>query len=139
MEDPDDTLAEAFWSVARMLRHRSSETTAPMGVTPAQARALMVLRRHGQMRLNELSHHLRIVPRSATEVVDALEAAGLVSRSPDLLDRRAVLVALTEPGAELTGRLRSARAAEGEAFFGRLGEQDRETLGRILRDLREAT
>lgn len=137
MDHPeDDTLAEALWGVARMLRYRSSETTSPLGVTPAQARALMVLRRHGQMRLSELSHHLRIVPRSATEVIDALEAAGLAERSSDPLDRRAVLVALTPAGAELTGRLRKARAAEAETFFGRLSPEDRETLARILGELR---
>lgn len=137
MEHPeDDTLAEALWGVARMLRYRSSETMSPLGVTPAQARALMVLRRHGQMRLSELSSHLRIVPRSATEVIDALETGGLVQRSPDLLDRRAVLVALTPAGEELTGRLRKARAAEAETFFGRLSADDRETLARILRELR---
>jgi DNA-binding MarR family transcriptional regulator len=41
------------------------------------------------MRLSELSEHLHIAPRSATEVVDALESRGLVRRRPDPDDRRA--------------------------------------------------
>ena len=81
-DEDDETLAEAFWSVARRLRHLTHDTVTPLGVTPGQARALGVLRRHGEMRLSDLAYHLRIVPRSATEVIDALEELGLVGRSP---------------------------------------------------------
>ena len=35
------------------------------------------------MRPSVLAERLRIAPRSATEVVDALEARGLVERGPD--------------------------------------------------------
>jgi DNA-binding MarR family transcriptional regulator len=137
MEGADDeTLGEAFWAVARRMRHLSHETTAPLGITPGQARALSVLRRHGELRLSGLSHHLRIAPRSATEVIDALEAADLVRRSPDPDDRRAVLVTLTEAGEKLSESLSSARGAEAEAFFGRLSAGDRVELARILRELR---
>jgi DNA-binding MarR family transcriptional regulator len=135
--DPDEeTLAEAFWSVARRLRHLTHDTVTPLGVTPGQARALGMLRRHGGMRLSELSNHLRIAPRSATEVIDALQDRGLVARSVDPADRRAVVVDLTGPGAELATGIRAARAAEAEAFFGRLSTADRESLARILRELR---
>jgi DNA-binding MarR family transcriptional regulator len=137
LEQDDETLAESFSSVARRIRHVTHDTLAPFGITPGQARALGVLKRHGGMRLNELSEHLRIVPRSTTEVIDALEEHGLVERTPDLLDRRATLVALTDEGARIGDAVRSARSAEAEAFFGRLSDADRATLARILRSLRE--
>jgi DNA-binding MarR family transcriptional regulator len=133
----DDTLAEAFWSVARRLRHMTHDTVAPLGVTPGQARAIGVLRRHGGMRLSDLSDHLRIAPRSATEVVDALEHLGLADRTPDPLDRRATLVSLTTEGQSLGQAIRLARALEGESFFGRLSEADRAALTRILATLRQ--
>ena len=88
----DETLSEAFWSVARQLRHTSQETLAPWDITPAQLRALRVLMRRGVMRLSELSDHLHIAARSATEVVDALEARGLAQRRSDPDDRRGTLV-----------------------------------------------
>ena len=44
------------------------------------------------MRPSALAEHLHIAARSATEVVDALEARGLVAREPDPDDRRATLV-----------------------------------------------
>jgi len=135
LEPPgDETLAEAFWAVARRLRDMSQETLAPWDITPAQMRALRVLRRHGVMRLSELSDRLRIAPRSATEVVDALESRGLVQRRPDPGDRRATLVEVTGDGA---GVLDAVRGTEAERVFGRLSPADRSHLARILRKLRD--
>lgn len=133
----DETLSEAFWSVARRLREISQETLAPWDITPAYLRALRVLSRHGVMRLSELSDHLRIAPRSATEVVDALEARGLVQRRPDPGDRRAILVELTGPGTSVLDAIRAARGTETMRVFGRLSETDRAHLARILRQLRD--
>jgi DNA-binding MarR family transcriptional regulator len=86
------------------------------------------------MRLSELSDRLRIAPRSATEVVDALEARGLVQRRPDPGDRRATLVEVTGDGG---GVLDAVRGTEAERVFGRLSRADRSHLARILRKLRE--
>jgi DNA-binding MarR family transcriptional regulator len=135
-EEDDETLAEAFWSVARRLRHTTHATVTPLGITPGQARALGVLRRHGRIRLSDLADHLRIAPRSTTEVIDALEEHGLAQRSPDPADRRATLVTLTAEGEDLAAAVRAARRAEAEAFFGRLSDADRDDLARILRVLR---
>ena len=107
----DDALAEAFWAVARQLRERSQETLAPWDITPAHLRALRTLRRHGTMRLSELSDHLHIAPRSTTEVVDALEARDLVRRRADPGDRRATLVEVTEHGADMLTAIRDTRGA----------------------------
>jgi DNA-binding MarR family transcriptional regulator len=135
--DGDETLSEAFWSVARQLRHTSQETLAPWDITPSHLRALRVLMRRGVMRLSELSDHLHIAARSTTEVVDALETRGLVERRPDPDDRRATLVALTEHGASVLDAIRAARGTETERAFGRLSQTDRAHLARILRRLRD--
>ena len=135
--DGDETLSEAFWSVARQLRHTSQETLAPWDITPSHLRALRVLMRRGVMRLSELSDHLNIAARSTTEVVDALETRGLVERRPDPDDRRATLVVLTEHGTSVLDAIRTARGTEAERAFGRLSQTDRAHLARILRKLRD--
>ena len=89
------------------------------------------------MRLSELSDHLHIAPRSTTEVVDALEARGLVRRQPDPGDRRATLVELTEHGASVLEAIRASRGTEAERVFGQLSPADRAELARILRKLRD--
>jgi DNA-binding MarR family transcriptional regulator len=133
----EESLTEAFWSVARQLRETSQETLAPWDITPAQFRALRVLRRHGEMRLSELSEHLHIAARSTTEVVDALESRNLVGRRPDPDDRRATLVEVTEHGVSVLDAIRPARGTEAERAFGRLSQADRADLARILRKLRD--
>jgi DNA-binding MarR family transcriptional regulator len=135
-EAGDETLADAFRAVSRQLRQQTQRALAPWNVTPSQARALGMLHRHGPLRLGTLSEHLRIAPRSTTEVVDALQEAGLVARSPDPADRRATLVALTERGADAAAGIRAARAAEAEEFFARLDDADRAGLTRLLQLLR---
>ena len=133
----DETLPDAFWSVARQLREASREALAPWDITPSQLRALRVLKHHGTMRLSKLSEHLHIAPRSTTEVIDALESRGLARRKPDPGDRRATLVELTEDGASVLDAIQAARGAEAERVFGRLSETDRTHLARILRKLRD--
>ena len=130
----DERLSDAFWSVARQLRETSSKTLAPWDITPAQLRALRVLTRRGTMRLTALSDHLHIAPRSATEVVDALESRDLVHRRPDPDDRRATLIELTGHGSSV---LDAIRGTESERVFGRLSPADRVHLARILRELRD--
>jgi DNA-binding MarR family transcriptional regulator len=132
-----ETLSEAFWSVARQLRETSQETLAPWDITPSHLRALLVLRRHGPMRLSALSEHLHIAARSATEVVDSLESRGLAERRPDPGDRRATLVEVTEHGASVLRAIRAARGTEAERAFGKLSPADRDDLARILRKLRD--
>jgi len=134
---PADGLGEAFGTVARRLRSAAMRAFAAYDVTPSQVRAIRVLASHGGVRSKELADHLRIAPRSATEVVDALEAKGLVARSPDPGDRRAVVVALTDRGHELSEEVRRARGVESEKMFSRLTEADRDALARILGKLQD--
>jgi DNA-binding MarR family transcriptional regulator len=133
----DDALADALGAVSRQLREKSAETLAPWDITPAHLRALRTLSRHGTMRLSELSERLQIAPRTATEVVDALQAQHLVERRPDPADRRATLVEVTEHGAAILTEIRAARGTEAGRVFGRLTPADRAELARILGKLRD--
>lgn len=137
-EDSDESLSEAFWGVARAFRHLSKDASEPWDVTPSQARALGVLMHHGVMRLSELSDHLRIAPRSTTEVVDALEERGLIERQPDPNDRRATLVKLTESGTSTGTAIQAARKAQAQSFFAVLTEAEQHQLAELLHKLRPA-
>jgi DNA-binding MarR family transcriptional regulator len=133
-----EELANAFWGVARTLRSRNREALEPWALTPSQFRAAGVVARHGPIRLSALATHLRIAPRSATEVVDDLETRGLVARSPDPGDRRATLVGLTPRGETLFQEIRAARHAQSADLFATLSEEDRAELGRLLRKVQGA-
>jgi DNA-binding MarR family transcriptional regulator len=128
----DDSLADAFRSVARLLRQASVESLARWDLTPSQFRALRVLMHHDVLRPSALSELLRIAPRSTTEVLDGLAAKGLVERRPDPEDRRATLVGPTEHGRKIGEQIRLARGSAAEQVFAKLDHDDRAHLARIL-------
>lgn len=144
---PPGDLSELFQRASRSLRQTWSARLAPFELTPHQSRAMRSLAQHGNspdpasgagMRLKDIAEHLRIAPRSATEVVDQLQAKQLVARHPDPLDRRATLVCLTAEGTALGERVRAARRLHTEEFFGRLNAQERAELARILEKLSDS-
>lgn len=120
---------------ARTLRRRGAEAMAPWDIAPHHARALKVIGRHERIRPGELAGHLRVAPRSVTDVVDALESRGLLAREPDPSDRRATVLVLTASGRELVEQIGSARRADADTYFARLSASDRAALTRILRTL----
>ncbi len=68
-------------------------------------------------------------------MADALQARGLVERTPDPTDRRAVVLTPTEGGRRVQAEIAAARAADNRDLFARLDADDRATLARILRTL----
>lgn len=135
---PDDgtaDLGDLLMRVARTQRRRWRDVLAPWDLSPHQARALTVVCERDGVRLSDLAEGLRIAPRSATEVADALQERGLVERSSDPADRRAVLLRPTEEGRRIRGEIDAARAADSAELFMRLPTEDRAVLARILRTL----
>jgi DNA-binding MarR family transcriptional regulator len=131
-EDPVQ-LADLLHGLTRRLRRSQAERLAPLGLTPAQERALRVISRSDEpLRMTELADRLGIVPRSLTTVVDALEEAGLVRREIDARNRRAILLRLTDQGAAVRNELREARRRAAEDLFAPLPPADRELLGGLL-------
>jgi DNA-binding MarR family transcriptional regulator len=129
--DLDDLLMRA----ARTLRRRWRAVLAPWDLSPHQARALGVVGRRDGVRLSDLADSLHIAPRSATEVADGLQERGLIERTPDPGDRRAVLVRPTDEGRRIRAEIDAARSADAAVLFARLPAADRAELARLLRTL----
>ncbi|NOH97819.1 MarR family transcriptional regulator [Vibrio sp. 99-70-13A1] len=71
------------------------------GYTLAQVHTIEVLGVHGQMRMKELAGKLGITTGTLTVQVDKLVIAGLIERLPHVVDRRAIVVALTDKGQQI--------------------------------------
>ena len=133
--DEAAVLGELLMAAARTQRRRWRDVLAPWDLSPHHARALRVVGGREGVRLSDLAGALHIAPRSATEVADALQARGLVERTPDPTDRRAVVLAPTAEGRRVQQEIATARAADNRDLFARLDAADRATLARILRTL----
>lgn len=131
----DESTGDLLMMAARALRRRSSAALGEYDVTPSQARALHAVAETSGLRLSALAERLRIAPRSATEVVDALEERGLVRREADPDDRRATSVVLTPEGRRLQEVVAEVRMREFDRLIGQLSAVDRADLDRLLGQL----
>jgi DNA-binding MarR family transcriptional regulator len=109
----------AVMRFSRRLRTQRVDTS----VTLTHLAALSTLKRHGPMSPGELAAHERVQPPSMTRVVVALEAKGLVTRTPHPTDGRQVVIDLTPAAEELLNDEARAREAW---LAGRLQQLSRE-------------
>jgi DNA-binding MarR family transcriptional regulator len=133
-------LTERLLRIAHLIRRASLASMAELDLTPAQSRTLRVISKaDSPIRMGELAATLGVVPRSATGLVDALEHAGLVERTVDPDNRRAVLVTLTQRGRDMQDRMADARRRAGDGIFGALDTPERRTLADLLQKLHPTT
>jgi DNA-binding MarR family transcriptional regulator len=138
MPDPDDAAEQIAGLLDGIVRRQRRASREGFGadVTHGQFRVLRTLDNADEpLRLSELAARLGIVPRSATSVVDDLEAAGLVARQPDPNDRRATLVDLTSDGQQILTTLREKRRDVMATQLSRLTPDEQQTLATLLQRL----
>lgn len=83
----------------------------------------------------DLARSSLITSGAMTARLNRLESAGLIERTPDAADRRAVRVRLTPAGERLAERALVAVLAADERFLDPLGRRQREALAGTLKDL----
>jgi DNA-binding MarR family transcriptional regulator len=109
----------------------------PLGITFSRYEALVLLvhSHDGALPLSKIGERLQVHATSVTNVVDRLEAAGLVRREPNPRDGRGTLAVITEDGRKIADK---ATLEFNSARFG-LSALDLAELQRlfgILRSLR---
>src|SRR5207248_3080949 len=89
----------AVLHAANSLEARVETRLAEIGLSLPKLAALHQLSQAGDsLPLGQLAEHLACVKSNVTQLVDRLEAHGLVMRMADLSDRRSRLAVLTEAG-----------------------------------------
>jgi DNA-binding MarR family transcriptional regulator len=146
VEDTDavmDQVVDGLFELAVGLGDLMNRRLADGGLTPARGEVIWLLHRRGRLTQRELSEILDCTPRNVTGLVDALETAGFVARTRHPGDRRAVLVSLTERGADLAGGWgRDRDEGTGRLFAGTSNAElavFATVLDRVLAALRTAT
>jgi DNA-binding MarR family transcriptional regulator len=94
-----EALGRSFKAVTAALRRlRGRETHHPGELSYAQYGMLFVLADGSPKSARELALAADVSPATATEMLDALAASGLVARTRSEQDRRIVLTSLTDRG-----------------------------------------
>ncbi|WP_214410608.1 MarR family winged helix-turn-helix transcriptional regulator [Sphaerisporangium fuscum] len=97
---------------------------------------LVVLEAAGPLSQQEIGRRLAVDRSTMVHIIDELERRGLVARGRDRADRRAYAIELTDPGRTLLSEVLHPLTAQAhDRVIGRLGEEDRAHLIRILAQL----
>lgn len=123
--------SELLTVVARLNRLATSRIQLPLPW--AQARLLGTIEDRGEgTRICELAELDHCSQPTMTTQVRRLEDAGLVTREPDPVDARAVLIRITAKGSQALSRVRADRAAVLEPTIRNLSDADRATLAEAV-------
>src|ERR1700749_4287868 len=128
-------LQQVLSKLFSVLRRTDTNRNAPEGgadLTLAQLSILLTLLDQGPIRMTELAAHERVRTPTTTVAIRRLEKLGLVKRSRDPSDLRAVLVEVTPRGLVQHREALSARRAALATMLGKLTDDDVETLTKAL-------
>lgn len=138
--DELEELAAALVTASRALvgiAIRSVEA-APVAVTLAQHRVLVVLAAEGPQSIGALAQQLGVNPSNATRVCDRLQRLDLVRRSRSTSDGRAVHVTITPTGRKLVDSVTAHRKREVSAVLRDVPQGQVETLVAALTEFNRA-
>jgi DNA-binding MarR family transcriptional regulator len=124
--------------LAREIEKRLEIVYREHGLEPGWHDVLATLRRSGppfRLRPSDLTTALMLTSSGTTKRLDRLEQAGLVERTADPYDRRAVAISLTAEGLALIDRVTEAHLANERDILRSLPDADQQRLADLLRML----
>lgn len=137
----DDTamrLATSIMRVQQLVLGELEHALKPFGISFARYEVLRLIdfSKAGKLPLGKIGQRLMVHPASVTNVIDRLEAQGLVAREVDASDRRRTFVSLTADGRRVLAKATEALTGIG---FGldTLTPQEQERAYTVLRKLRQ--
>lgn len=134
-----ETVATGLFGVlhaSSVLESRVEARLSEVGLSLAKLAALHQLTEAGDsLPLGQLADRLSCVKSNVTQLVDRLEADGLVNRTGDPNDRRSRLAVLTDAGRSAFVKGTEIRMKVESELFGVLTAQESETLHQLLAKL----
>lgn len=123
--DADASPGLLLWQVTNRWQAAQRAALAPLGLTHVQfvlLASVVWLAGDAPVTQRELADHAATDPMMTSQVVRALEAKGLVERSPHPSDGRAVALRPTPAGVELANRAIAVVENTDAMFFGPLAD-----------------
>jgi len=132
-----DQVMFSLLAAAHSVEQRLETAMEGVGLSSAKFSALTHLVEAGEpMSLSECAKRMTCVRSNVTQLMDRLEAEGLVKRVDDPNDRRGVLASVTPLGIERQAAGAKQLAQVQKEFAKTLAGADRDTLARVLAAMR---
>jgi DNA-binding MarR family transcriptional regulator len=126
----------ALLHAAGSVEGRIDAQLADVGLSLAKMAALHQLVAAGEsLPLGQLAERLACVKSNVTQLVDRLEADGLVTRAPDPNDRRSRLAVLTPAGRKAFDKGNRIQQEAEQQVFGVLSKDEAAQLAELMRKL----
>jgi DNA-binding MarR family transcriptional regulator len=133
---PAGQLSLAFKrAMVAVRRLRGRETQRSSQLSYAQYGLLFGLAGSCELSAREIAEQADLAPATVTQMLDHLEAAGLVKRTRSELDRRVVLSALTEHGAAVVADRHAQMEPRWKAALAEFSDEDLHAAARVLNRL----
>ncbi len=124
-------------ATARLVRSAFDVRLTPLGLNLTQASLIGYVAEFGATTQSELADHLGIGRAQIGSVIDRLQTRGLVERRPRPDDRRVWLVAITDDGRELAGRIAEVDAVLRAELRRGIGREERQALAWVMTRLQQ--
>lgn len=135
MDQNQKGMGQPAFLLAQVGAHAASqfaERLGVLGLAPADAGILRLLRIAAGLSQQELAAKLQIHPSRMVAIVDNLENRGLVERRPNPDDRRVYSLYPTQAGGEALEKIGRVAREHQEALFTCLSSEERDTLATLL-------
>lgn len=127
-----EELYRVLFEVFLVLGRRDPGGVLPGDLTLSQLSILMTLQERGPMRMTALAAHQRVRTPTATVAIRRLQKLGLVDRSRDAADLRAVVVGITPHGRAICCAALAIRHVQFAAMLMTLSPEDRTSLSEAM-------
>lgn len=134
----ENPLKPAQYSLGRLISNSASRSQQilarilePHDLTPQQWVVLVVLWWQDTISVSDLASHLRTEKPAVSRLVDRMEKAGLVIKTPSATDRRSIIVSASEKAKKMKG-LRMVFEEINEALLAGFSQEEVEQLFSLL-------
>jgi len=127
-----EELHRVLFEMFLVLGRRDPGGVLPGDLTLAQLSILMTLQERGPMRMTALAAHQHVRTPTTTVAIRRLERLGLVDRSRDLRDLRAVVVRITPYGDAMCCHALATRHVQYAAMLKALTPEDHASLNEAM-------
>ncbi len=116
----------------RLVLPRQAAEEPSLDCSREEIRALILLRTSGRTIMSDFAGELGVPLSTATHTIDRLVAKGLVTRMRSELDRRVVLVEMSEAGKAFQTALRARHQTMARSWLTPLSPAERETFLKLM-------
>jgi DNA-binding MarR family transcriptional regulator len=132
-----------LWQAQAIWQRRQRAALTPLGLTHAQfvllAGATWLTQNDPELTQARLAAHAKVDVMMTSQVLRTLETKGYVTRTPHERDSRAMVVGVTNAGAELASRAIVAVEDVDDRFFAALGQQEASFMAALRQLIAAAT